>query len=135
MKKIPNKIFIIDTNVESLAVKEALKLNIPIIAIVDTNSDPTGINFPIPGNDDARRAINLYCELVKQTVLDAQKHMSSQRSEEFKSQEKTEVPKLQEKGSKSKEKVSKVKEKSGIEKKKSSFLLSKIKALTSKKSK
>ena len=79
--------------------------------------------------------VEVLFELVKQTVLDAQKHMSSQRSEEFKSQEKTEVPKLQEKGSKSKEKVSKVKEKSGIEKKKSSFLLSKIKALTSKKSK
>ena len=62
MKKVPEMIFIIDTNVEDLAVKEAVKLNIPIVAIVDTNSDPTGINFPIPGNDDARRAINLYCE-------------------------------------------------------------------------
>tara|TARA_Y100000741_G_C17821756_1_gene382561 strand:- start:143 stop:523 length:381 start_codon:yes stop_codon:yes gene_type:complete len=68
-------IFIIDTNVESLAVKEGLKLNIPIVAVVDTNSDPTGINFPIPGNDDARRSINLYCDLVKQTILDAQKHI------------------------------------------------------------
>ena len=72
MTKIPDMIFIIDTNVESLAVKEALKLNIPIVAIIDTNSDPTGINFPIPGNDDARRAINLYCELIRKTVLDAQ---------------------------------------------------------------
>ncbi|SVD18938.1 uncharacterized protein METZ01_LOCUS371792, partial [marine metagenome] len=76
MKTIPDMIFIIDTNVESLAVKEALKLNIPIVAIVDTNSDPTGINFPIPGNDDARRAINLYCDLTKQTIIDAQKHIS-----------------------------------------------------------
>ena len=76
MKKIPNMIFIIDTNVEDLAVKEALKLNIPIVAIVDSNSDPSGINFPIPGNDDARRAINLYCELIKQTILDAQKQIS-----------------------------------------------------------
>jgi len=65
MKKIPDMIFIIDTNVEGLAVKEALKLNIPIVAIVDTNSDPTGINYPIPGNDDARRAINLYCDIIK----------------------------------------------------------------------
>ena len=76
MKKVPNMIFIIDTNIESLAVKEAMKLQIPIVAIIDTNSDPTGINYPIPGNDDARRAINLYCELVKQTVLDAQKNIT-----------------------------------------------------------
>ena len=76
MKKIPDMIFIIDTNVEILAVKEALKLNIPIIAVVDTNSDPTGINFPIPGNDDARRAINLYCDLVQKTILDAQKNLT-----------------------------------------------------------
>ena len=75
MKKIPDMIFIIDTNIEELAVKEALKLNIPIVAVVDTNSDPTGINFPIPGNDDARRAINLYCDLIKQTITDAKKHI------------------------------------------------------------
>ena len=73
MKKLPDIIFIIDTNVEILAIKEASKLNIPIVAIVDTNSDPTGINYPIPGNDDARRSINLYCDLIKQTVDDAKK--------------------------------------------------------------
>ena len=61
MKKTPDLIFIIDTNVESLAVAEAKKLKIPIVAILDTNSDPTGIDFPVPGNDDARRSINLYC--------------------------------------------------------------------------
>ena len=72
MKRVPDLIFIIDTNYESLAIKEATKLNIPIVAILDTNSDPTGIEFPIPGNDDARRAINLYCELLKETVLNAQ---------------------------------------------------------------
>ena len=88
MKKIPEMIFIIDTNVESLAVKEAIKLKIPIVAIIDTNSDPTGINFPIPGNDDARRAINLYCELIRQTVLDAQKHMSENDTEQSKLQKK-----------------------------------------------
>ena len=71
MNKVPDMLFIIDTNVESLAVKEALKLNIPIVAILDSNSDPTGINFPIPGNDDARRSINLYCELLKDTIIDA----------------------------------------------------------------
>ena len=84
MSKIPNMIFIIDTNAEDLAVKEALKLNIPIVAIVDTNSDPTGINFPIPGNDDARRAINLYCELIKETILDAQKNIFKTDEEDLK---------------------------------------------------
>ena len=73
MKKTPNLIFIIDTNIESLAVAESKKLGIPIIAILDTNSDPTGIDFPIPGNDDARRSINLYCELLKNTIKDAEK--------------------------------------------------------------
>ena len=73
MKKTPDLIFIIDTNIESLAVAEARKLGIPIIAVLDTNSDPTGINFPIPGNDDARRSINLYCELLKNTIKDAEK--------------------------------------------------------------
>ena len=73
MKKTPDLIFIIDTNIESLAVAEAKKLNIPIIAVLDTNSDPTGIDFPIPGNDDARRSINLYCEFLKKTIKDAEK--------------------------------------------------------------
>ena len=73
MKKTPDLIFIIDTNIESLAVAEAKKLGIPIIAILDSNSDPTGINFPIPCNDDARRSINLYCELLKNTIKDAEK--------------------------------------------------------------
>ena len=101
MKTIPDMIFIIDTNAESLAVKEALKLNIPIVAIVDTNSDPTGINFPIPGNDDARRAINLYCDLTKQTIIDAQKHISKHISkehlEESKSEEKVNLSKSEKK--------------------------------------
>ena len=73
MKKTPDLIFIIDTNIESLAVAEAKKLGIPIIAVLDTNSDPTGIDYPIPGNDDARRSINLYCELLKGTIKDAEK--------------------------------------------------------------
>ena len=73
MKKTPDLIFIIDTNIESLAVAEAKKLNIPIVAILDTNSDPTDIDYPIPGNDDARRSINLYCELLKNTIKDAEK--------------------------------------------------------------
>ncbi len=71
MKKIPDLVFIIDTNYESLAIKESIKLGIPIIAILDTNSNPEGIDFPIPGNDDARRAIDLYCNLMKDTIKDA----------------------------------------------------------------
>tara|TARA_B100000676_G_scaffold311385_1_gene381060 strand:+ start:1060 stop:1857 length:798 start_codon:yes stop_codon:yes gene_type:complete len=76
MNKVPNMLFIIDTNVESLAVKEAIKLKIPIVAVLDSNSDPTGIDYPIPGNDDARRSINLYCELLKDTILDAKKNIA-----------------------------------------------------------
>jgi len=134
MKKTPNMIFIIDTNTESLAVKEALKLNIPIVAIVDTNSDPTGINFPIPGNDDARRAINLYCELIKNTVLEAQKHISTVKAngEESKIEEKPEQPKVK---AKVKVEKPKTKEKKDIKKKKSKSLLAKVRDFASKKSK
>ena len=90
MKKVPEMIFIIDTNVESLAVKEAIKLNIPIIGILDTNSDPTNIKFPIPGNDDARRSINLYCDLLKNTILDAAKNI---QAKEDKKEEKKKIEK------------------------------------------
>ena len=128
MKKTPNMIFIIDTNVEDLAVKEAVKLRIPIVAIIDTNSDPTEINFPIPGNDDARRAINLYCELIKQTILDAQKNISTKYSEEIESKEKKEEPKQ-----KIKVEVSKPKIKNDATEKKSTSIFSKIKTLASKK--
>ena len=72
MNKVPNMLFVIDTNVESLAIKEAAKLNIPIVAVLDSNSDPTAIDYPIPGNDDARRSINLYCDLLKDTIKDAE---------------------------------------------------------------
>ena len=75
MKKLPDIIFVIDTNIESLAILEAKKLNIPIIGILDSNSDPDNIDFPIPGNDDARRAINLYCDLIKKTILDGKKNV------------------------------------------------------------
>ena len=94
MKKIPDLVFIIDTNYESLAIKESIKLGIPIIAILDTNyeslaigesaklgipiiaildsnSNPDNIDYPIPGNDDARRAIDLYCNLIKETINSA----------------------------------------------------------------
>ena len=71
MKKLPDIVFIIDTNYESLAIKESIKLGIPIIAILDTNSNPEGIDYPIPGNDDARRSIDLYCNLLKETIINA----------------------------------------------------------------
>ena len=68
MKKVPDLVFIIDTNYESLAIAESVKLGIPIIAILDSNSNPDNIDFPIPGNDDARRSIDLYCNLIKETI-------------------------------------------------------------------
>tara|TARA_A100000164_G_scaffold311811_1_gene289920 strand:- start:413 stop:784 length:372 start_codon:yes stop_codon:yes gene_type:complete len=76
MKKVPELVFIIDTNYESLAIKESLKLGIPIVAILDTNSNPDGIDFPIPGNDDARRSIDLYCKLIKDTIIDAKNNIA-----------------------------------------------------------
>jgi small subunit ribosomal protein S2 len=66
----PDLLFVIDTNKESIAIQEARKLGIPIVAIVDTNCDPDGIDFPIPGNDDAGRAITLYCDLIARAALD-----------------------------------------------------------------
>jgi len=70
MGGLPDILFIIDTNKEKLAVEEATKLGIPVVAVLDSNSDPEGVTFPIPGNDDAIRAISLYCELVSSAVLD-----------------------------------------------------------------
>jgi len=70
MGGLPDILFIIDTNKEKLAVEEANKLNIPVVAILDSNSDPVGVTYPIPGNDDAIRAITLYCDLISGAVLD-----------------------------------------------------------------
>ena len=128
MKKVPDMIFIIDTNVESLAVKEAQKLNIPIVAIVDTNSDPTGINFPIPGNDDARRAINLYCELIKQTILDAKENISVNDHSELKVN--TDISTIKTQKEESKPKISREEKP-----KKTKSIFAKIKKLATKKSK
>jgi small subunit ribosomal protein S2 len=75
MKKVPDLVFVIDTNYESLAIKESIKLSIPIVAILDTNSNPEGISFPIPGNDDARRSIDLYCNLIRETITGAKKEI------------------------------------------------------------
>ena len=89
MKKIPDLVFIIDTNYESLAIKEAIKLNIPIIAILDTNSNPDGIDFPVPGNDDARRSIDLYCNLIKETIDNAKKEASNSEDDQANKNQKT----------------------------------------------
>ncbi|MDP3745985.1 MAG: 30S ribosomal protein S2 [Phenylobacterium sp.] len=70
MGGIPDLMFVIDTNKEAIAIQEARKLNIPVIAILDTNCNPDGITYPIPGNDDAARAIQLYCDLMADSVLD-----------------------------------------------------------------
>ena len=137
MAKIPDMIFIIDTNIEELAVKESIKLNIPIVAILDTNSDPGGIDYPIPGNDDARRAINLYCDLIKQTILDAQSNKTKTETIEEKNNNKSHLD------TQSKEKkvssIDKDGEKSTINKKKikvakkiSTSIISKVKSLATK---
>lgn len=70
MGGVPDLIFVIDTNKEALAIAEAKKLGIPVIAVLDTNSDPVGVDYPIPGNDDAARAIHLYCDLIARSALD-----------------------------------------------------------------
>jgi len=143
MKKIPDMIFIIDTNIEDLAVKESIKLNIPIVAILDTNSDPVGIDYPIPGNDDARRAINLYCDLIKETIIDAQSNISKAAIQENKdeNQFRTEKDPKEEKikavdKTVNKEKITpKKKEKIKVVKKISKSIISKVKSLTAKKAK
>ena len=70
MGSVPDMLFVVDTNKEELAIKEANRLNIPVVAILDTNCSPEGVDFPIPGNDDASRAISLYCDLVAAAALD-----------------------------------------------------------------
>ncbi len=70
MGGVPDIMFVIDTNKEAIAIKEAKKLGIPVVAVVDSNCDPDDVTFPIPGNDDAARAIQLYCDLVADAVLD-----------------------------------------------------------------
>ena len=70
MGGIPDLMFVVDTNKEAIAIQEAKKLGIPVVAIIDTNCNPDDVNFPIPGNDDAARAIQLYCDLIADAVLD-----------------------------------------------------------------
>ena len=87
MKKVPDLVFIIDTNYESLAIQESVKLGIPIVAILDSNSNPDGIDFPIPGNDDARRAIDLYCNLIKETIVSARNSIPAEEKKDTKKKE------------------------------------------------
>ena len=70
MGGLPDLVFVIDTNKEDIAIKEARRLNVPVAAIVDTNCDPDGITFVVPGNDDASRAISLYCDLIAKAAID-----------------------------------------------------------------
>jgi small subunit ribosomal protein S2 len=70
MGGLPDLLFVIDTNKEDIAIKEARRLNVPVAAVVDTNCDPDGITFVVPGNDDASRAITLYCDLIAKAAID-----------------------------------------------------------------
>src|SRR3984893_4753306 len=70
MGGVPDLLFVIDTNKESIAIAEALKLKIPVIAVIDSNSNPDGVTYPVPGNDDAGRAITLYCDLLARAAID-----------------------------------------------------------------
>ena len=83
MGGLPDLMFVIDTNKESIAVKEARKLGIPVVAIIDTNCDPQEVDFPIPGNDDAARAIQLYCNLIADAVLDGMSDSSMASGEDL----------------------------------------------------
>ena len=99
MGGLPDIIVVIDTNKEEIAVQEANKLGIPVVAIIDSNSDPDGIAFPVPGNDDALRAINTYCELVSGAVLDGIQAEMVARGEDLGAAEETveaELPKAEE---------------------------------------
>ena len=78
MNDLPNALFIIDTKKESIAVTEARRLGIPVVAVVDTNCDPDEVEFPVPGNDDAIRAATLMCKVVSEAVLEGKAHRPSQ---------------------------------------------------------
>lgn len=99
MGGLPDVIFVVDTNKESIAILEANKLGIPVVAILDTNCDPEGVSYPIPGNDDATRAIQFYCSLISQAVLDGlQQELSAKGVDVGESEEPTaeELPTVEE---------------------------------------
>ena len=87
MGNLPNLLFVIDTNKEANAIKEAKRLGIPVIAIIDTNSDPDSVDFPIPGNDDASRALELYCSLIARAAIDGISRSSTARGADLGAQE------------------------------------------------
>lgn len=89
MKDLPGAIFIIDTRKELIAVAEAKRLDIPVIAVVDTNCDPTNIDYPIPGNDDAIRAISLFAEIISNAVIDADNEVGIEMIETIEESEET----------------------------------------------
>ena len=95
MKKVPDLVFVIDTNYESLAIAESSKLGIPIIAILDSNSNPDNIDYPIPGNDDARRAIDLYCNLIKETINSAKSSVPVEEVKKDKGKDKDKTKTIQ----------------------------------------
>jgi small subunit ribosomal protein S2 len=78
MGGLPDMLFVIDTNKESIAIDEARTLGIPVVAVLDSNCDPQGIDYPVPGNDDAARAIALYCDLVARAVIEGLAKSQSQ---------------------------------------------------------
>lgn len=94
MGGVPDLIFVIDTNKEAIAIQEARRLNIPVAAIVDSNCDPNNITFPIPGNDDAGRAITLYCDLVAKAALDGISRAQGSAGVDLGAQEEIEEPAL-----------------------------------------
>ena len=98
MGGLPDLLFVIDTNKESIAVAEARKLAIPVVAIVDSNSDPDDINYPIPGNDDSQRAIRIYCELIAGAVLDGLQEQAIKSGVDIGGREEAPVEQLPEEG-------------------------------------
>lgn len=88
MGGVPDLIFVIDTNKEDIAIKEAQRLNIPVAAIVDTNCDPAGITYVVPGNDDASRAVSLYCDLIAKAAIDGIARSQGERGVDIGAQEK-----------------------------------------------
>jgi small subunit ribosomal protein S2 len=96
MKELPGAIFIIDTRKEAIAVAEAKRMGIPIIAVVDTNCNPTDIDYPIPGNDDAIRAISLFTKVIADAVIDADNEIGIQIIETLQDEEETEETRTEE---------------------------------------
>ncbi|QTS83699.1 30S ribosomal protein S2 [Coxiella endosymbiont of Amblyomma nuttalli] len=91
MGSLPDILFVVDAGHEKIAIKEANRLGIPVVAIVDTNANPDNIDYVIPGNDDAIRAIRLYCEVVADAIIDAQSALKSEKEERLKEKESTKV--------------------------------------------